>query len=338
MTDLGVGLLDSAAPLIEGPDALFLDLDGVVYDGPDPIDGVVEAFAAIGAAGLPFAFLTNNASRTAEEVAAHLTSFGIGAVPASAVVTSAQAIASIMAAELPAGAAVLVVGGPGLREPVAESGLRIVESADDEPVAVVQGFHPEVGWRHLAEASYAVRAGARWYASNGDLTFPSGRGLAPGNGSLIQTVANATGQRPFIAGKPGTPLFDEARRRLGCARPLMVGDRLDTDVEGAIASGMPILGVLSGVEDLGSYAAAPVGNRPSFVAANLSGILLPQPPVELLGDKARCGTAEAVHDGVVRLTCGQPDSVEALRVLLTLAWAVTDRSGEIPQIDATMAP
>lgn len=336
MTDLGVGLFDSAELLIEGADALFLDLDGVVYDGPDPVDGVIEAFEAIGAASLPFAFLTNNASRTAAEVAAHLSSFGIGEIPPEAVVTSAQAIATIMAGELPAGAPVLVVGGPGLREPVKEAGLTIVESAEDQPLAVVQGFHADVGWRQLAEASYAVRAGARWYASNADLTFPSGRGLAPGNGSLIQTVANATGAYPFVAGKPGTPVFDEARRRLGCTNPLMVGDRLDTDVEGAIASGIPVLGVLSGVEDLAAFAAAPSGLRPTYVAANISGILHPQPPVEIIGDTARCASAQAVHDDAVRLTAGEPDSVEAIRALLALAWSVADRSGETPPISATM--
>lgn len=336
MTDLGAGLLDASAALIDGPDALFLDLDGVVYDGPDPVDGVIEAFDAIRAAATPYAFLTNNASRAAAEVAAHLTSFGIGEIPAQAVVTSAQAIASIMAAELPPGAPVLVVGGPGLLEPVTEAGLRVVESADDAPLAVVQGFHPDVGWRQLAEASYAVRAGARWYASNADLTFPSGRGLAPGNGSLIQMVANATGQRPFVAGKPGTPLFDEARRRLGCSRPLMVGDRLDTDIDGAIAAGIPVLGVLSGVEDIAAYARAPRGRRPTYVAANISGILSPQPPVEITGDKAHCADAEAVHDGEVRLTAGDPDSVAGIRAVLGLAWSVADASGVTPPISATM--
>lgn len=279
MTSRGTRLQDSPVPLLENHDAVFLDLDGVVYEGAHVIDGVVETIAAIRAADLPFAFLTNNASRTALDVAEHLMTFEIGHVSPDQVVTAAQAIAHIVATEMGEGAPVLVVGGPGLREPIEQQGLTIVESATDDPVAVVQGYHPDVGWRDLAEASYAIRAGARWFASNADRTIPTGRGIAPGNGALIEAIAIATGEYPVLAGKPHTPVFDEARDRLGCANPIMVGDRIDTDIAGAINARIPVLAVLTGVNSVEDYLELPAGQRPDFLAHDLRGLLEPHPPV-----------------------------------------------------------
>ena len=211
------------------------------------------------------AFVTNNAARTPEAVAAHLRDLGVAAEPDD-VVTSAQAAATLVAERVPAGAPVLVVGGDGLRAALTERGLRPVASADDEPAAVVQGFAPDVGWTLLTEGVVAVRRGLPWVASNLDRTIPTARGLAPGNGALVGVIAAVTGATPVVAGKPELALHEEAVRRTGAQRPLVVGDRLDTDIEGANRAGADSLLVLTGVTSPGELvcaagATAPVVHR-----------------------------------------------------------------------------
>ena len=139
------------------------------------------------------AFVTNNAARTPETVAAHLRELGVEAQPDD-VVTSAQAAATLVLGRVGAGAAVLVVGGEGLRAALIERGLRPVTSADDA-VAVVQGFAPDVDWQALAEGTFAVRRGLPWIAANLDSTVPTPRGMAPGNGALVGVIAQTTGRR-----------------------------------------------------------------------------------------------------------------------------------------------
>jgi ribonucleotide monophosphatase NagD (HAD superfamily) len=232
---------------------------------------------------------------------------------------------------------VLLVGGEGLRIPLEERGLRCVSSLDDEPVAVVQGFHPDVDWRSLAEASYAIESGLPWFASNTDMTIPTARGVAPGNGSLVQAVSNATGATPTVSGKPERALFDETLERMAADRPLMVGDRLDTDIDGAIGAGIDSLAVLSGVNSLSDVAALPAGRRPTFVGPDLSALVAAHPEVALDETSARCGDATATVDGdIVGLTGGEPQSIEAIRAVIALAWSVGDRSGRDVRVDGTL--
>lgn len=284
------------------------------------------------------AFVTNNASRTAAEVAQRLCDLGVPARPEE-VVTSAQAVASIAADALPRGAAVLVVGGDGLREPLREHGLECVGSLAEAPSAVVQGFDPEIGWSHLAEASYAVAEGLPWFVSNTDLTFPSERGLAPGNGSLVQAVQNATGRTPVVAGKPHPPVFEEAVRRLQARRPIVVGDRVDTDIAGARASGLPSVAVLSGVGDLAQLAVLSESERPTWVGADLGCLHHAHPAVEVDGRMGRCGTAIARYaDGVVTLVEPGETITANLRAVLGLAWARLDASDDAETPDVRMDP
>ena len=222
----------SKEPLDAAYDVALLDLDGVVYLGGAAIPGAAEALRKADAAGMRLAYVTNNAFRTPAAIAALLTSFGAPASPED-VVTSAQAAARLLAERLPAGAPVLVIGGSGLRMAVRERGLRPVSTAAEQPRAVVQGYSPDVSYPMLAEGGLAVAAGALFVASNGDLTLPSRRGRQPGNGSLIQVIATATGVQPLVAGKPEPPLHRESVLRTGARHPLIVGDRLDTDIEGA---------------------------------------------------------------------------------------------------------
>jgi HAD superfamily hydrolase (TIGR01450 family) len=256
-----VTLRASGEPLDVVYDVALLDLDGVVYIGGAAIPGAAQALRKADAAGMRLAYVTNNAFRTPAAVAALLTSLGVPAA-AEDVVTSAQAAARLLAERLPAGAPVLVIGGSGLRMALRERGLRPVSTAADKPLAVVQGYAPGVDYSMLAEGGLAVAAGALFVASNGDLTIPGRRGIAPGNGSLIQVVATATGVRPLVAGKPEPPLHHESVLRTKARHPLVVGDRLDTDIEGAHRVGADSLLVLTGVTDPAGAVLAPPSHLP----------------------------------------------------------------------------
>jgi glycerol 3-phosphatase-2 len=318
-------------------DVALLDLDGVVYRGPDAIAGAADALTAAQGHGLRLAYITNNASIPARQVAEKLRGMDMPGVGDDDVVTSAQAVAHLMADALPPGSAVLVIGGEGLRVPLEERGLRCVTSLDDSPVAVVQGFHPDLGWRELAEASYAIQSGLPWYASNTDMTVPTARGIAPGNGSLVQAVRQATGAEPIIAGKPERALFDETIARVGGSHPLMIGDRLDTDIDGAINAGIDSLVVLTGVSGLREIVDAPVGHRPTFVSADLGGLDDVHPDVAIEQRTARCGDAVVDFvDGSMAIRSGQPGATATLRAVVGLAWHLMDRSDTTIGLDGTL--
>ena len=330
--------LDSCdTPLSAVYDLALLDLDGVVYVGPEAVPGAVDSLAKARAAGMQLAYITNNASRTASAVATHLRELELPDVADEDVVTSAQAVAHLVADSVPADSPVLLVGGEGLRQPLEARGLRCVTSLDDAPLAVVQGFHPDVSWTQLAEAAYAIEAGVPWFASNTDLTIPTARGVAPGNGSLVQAITNATGAKPVVAGKPEAALFHETLERFGGERPLMVGDRLDTDIDGAIGVGMDSLAVLTGVNNLQDVIDAAVGHRPTFVSHDLNGLNEPHLAVHVEGSTSRCGDAVAtVVDGTLTVTGADARDTTSIRAALGLGWDMVDRSGAPVRLDGTM--
>ena len=217
------------------------------------------------------AFVTNNASRPPGTVARHLTELGIPAA-AEDVVTSAQAAARLAAETAEPGAAVFVIGGEGLMEALAEHGLVGVQSIPDQPVAVVSGYHPDLRWRTVIDGAILVRQGLPWFASNTDRTVPTEHGPGPGNGVLVGAVADFAGRSPVVAGKPEPPLFHETHRRVGGERPLVVGDRLDTDTEGANRAGYDSLLVMTGVSGVDELSGAAPPSRPTYVAATLGGL------------------------------------------------------------------
>ena len=320
-------LLGTREPLATRYDVALLDLDGVVYLGPQPIPGAADALAAARAAGMRLAFVTNNASRNPAAVAAHLTELGVPAT-VDDVVTSSQAAATVIAERCGVGARVLVTGTGALRAAVEQAGLQIVTSADDKPDAVVQGYSPELRYADLAETALAVRGGALWVATNVDSTLPSARGLLPGNGSLVAAVALATGQRPLVAGKPELPMHAEGVRRTGARNPLVVGDRLDTDIEGAHAADTDSLLVLTGVTDAADLIDAPSHHRPTYLSRDLAGLLAPQPDVEVAWAGARCAnwraTAVTSTNAITVTVDGHGDAVDGLRALLSAAWSAHD--------------
>jgi glycerol-1-phosphatase len=309
----------SAEPLDTIYDVGLLDLDGVVYLSGTAIPGAAEALRKADAAGMRLAYVTNNAFRTPAAIAALLTSFGVPAAQED-VVTSAQAAARLLAERLPAGAPVLVIGGSGLRMALRERGLRPVSTAADHPLAVVQGYSPDVSYSMLAEGGLAVAAGALFVGSNGDLTLPSRRGRQPGNGSLLQVIATATGVRPLVAGKPEPPLHNESVLRTGARHPLVVGDRLDTDIEAAHRVDADSMLVLTGVTGPAEAVLAPPSQRPTYLAEDLAGLLEPHPGITEKDGAYGCGGWTARLDGDRLDLTGDGERIDGLRALCAAAW------------------
>ncbi|CAO5167113.1 glycerol-1-phosphatase [Frankia sp. AiPs1] len=283
-------------PLVELFDVALMDLDGVVNRGAAAVPHAADTIAEAARRGLRTVYVTNNALRPPREVADRLTGFGVPA-RAEDVVTSAQAAAHVLAGRLPAGSRVLVLGGRGLREAVADEGLTPVTGADDDPAAVVQGFDPELTYARIAEAAYAIQAGAWWVASNADRTVPTERGIAPGNGSIAALLRAATEQEPLVTGKPEAAMHRESMRRSGARTPVIVGDRLDTDIEAGTRSGTPTLLVFTGVATPAELLAAPPEHRPTFIAPDLRGLLRPASEAVLVSAGAGAGAGDGARGG-----------------------------------------
>jgi len=314
-----------AAPL-DGIELLLADLDGVVYRGKQGIPGAVEQLNRAVTSGRRLGYVTNNASRTDETVAAQLRDLGLAA-EASEVVTSPQAAVALLAQTVPIGSTVLVVGGDGLIDELEKAGFRPTRSADDDPAAVVQGFAPEVGWPELAEASFALaeqpgRDPLPWIATNTDWTFPLERGLAPGNGTLVSAVHTAVQRLPVFAGKPETPIFETAFARFGTRSALMLGDRLDTDIKGARAAGISSALVLTGVDRPKQLVAASADMRPDYIVADTAQLHEPYPQTVVEKDgTARVGSARVRMNGhVVEVVARGDDRLNLLRAGCAAIW------------------
>lgn len=271
----------SRTPL-DGVDAVLADLDGVVYAGPGALPYAVESLNAA-ASTARLGYITNNASRTDASVAEHLTSLGLDVAPAD-VITSPQAAMRLLAGIVPPPATLLIIGGAGLVDEAEKAGYTVTRSAEDAPDAVVQGFAPEVAWTDLAEAAFALKVpeeegGIPWIATNTDWTIPRERGVAPGNGTLVSAVHTAIGRLATVAGKPETPIFEEATARFGAKKPLFIGDRLDTDILGAVRSGIDSALVLTGIDRPKHVLAAPEGSRPTYILSDLRELHEPYPEV-----------------------------------------------------------
>lgn len=338
--------------LVERYDLLVLDLDGVVYVGPRAVPAAADALEGARAAGVALAFVTNNAARTPQAVAAHLQDLGIAA-ECRDVVTSAQAAVRLVAQRVPAGSAVFVIGGEGLEVALRERSLRPVTAVADLPpegaAAVVQGYGPQMPWRQVVDGAILVRSGVPWVASNTDLTFPTDRGIGPGNGTLVRLLADYAGVEPVVAGKPESALFEETLDRVGGSRPLVVGDRLDTDIAGAVRLGWDSLLVLTGVTDLSELVAAPIESRPTYIGSDLAALHTPglEPVAVEGGGAAPAGTegAAARVDGWCaqvlhgRLVVDGSGSVDAWwRAAATAAWRHLDATGRPPRVDDLRAP
>jgi len=298
--------------LMAAYDVVLFDLDGTVYHGAQGIPGVPETVETVRAHGTAVRFVTNNASKAPEEVVRHLVGLGIPA-EADEIHTSAQAGVAVLKDRLDPGAEVLVVGTESLAAEVTQAGLKPVRQNAESVQAVVQGHSPDNTWAALAEACLAIRAGALWVACNVDATLPTERGLLPGNGSMVAALRTATDATPLVAGKPEPLLFETAAKSASANRPLAVGDRLDTDIAGAVAAGIDSLVVLTGVATPKQLLNAVPAERATYLAADLTALtsrpedlkIGPRPGWSVTGN----GTVE-----------GEGDPLDLLRVLCHVAW------------------
>lgn len=320
-------------PVISAYDAALFDLDGVVYLGPEPVPGAADGLAALREREVRIGFVTNNAARTPGAVAAHLRELGISCTDDD-VVTSAQAGARLLADTFPDGGLVLVVGTDALRDQISARGFDTTTSAVDEPIAVIQGYDPQLSWATLTEAAVAVQHGATWIATNTDPTRPTERGLVPGTGAAVAVVQTCTPHAPLVAGKPHRPLMEETLRRIGGDAPIFVGDRLDTDIAGAVACEMDSMLVLTGTHGLRELLAADPSARPTHLGQDLGALLAPARIVRVDGNTARCGTATARRTGGGFEVAG--DGLDAAWALTHLVWALAD-AGEPVDPEAALA-
>lgn len=312
-------------PLADVYDLAMLDLDGVVYVGDHAVPGAGEAIGAARSRGMGVAFVTNNAARSPATVAGHLTDLGIGAATED-VVTSAQAGARLLRERHGAGAVVFLCGGPGVEEALLVEDL---VPTDDlaAAAAVITGYGPELPWRRILEASILVREGLPWVATNADLTIPTGSGVGPGHGAVVRLIEEFSGRRAVVAGKPERPLLDETVRRMGARRPLMVGDRLDTDIEGAHNAGLDSLLVLTGVSGIEDLVTAPPARRPTYLATDLAGLLVTHSaPVELDGGWRLGGWSADVVAGELAVA-GEGAADDWWRVVASASWRHLDDTG-----------
>jgi len=312
------------APL-DGVDVVLNDLDGVVYAGPGPIPHAVESLTRAASEGRRVGYITNNASRTDRAVAEHLRELGLETEP-SDVVTSPQAAVALLASKVEDGATIMVVGGDGLVDELQKAGYDVTRSAEDSPAAVVQGFSPDVRWTDLAEAAFALQTpedegGIPWIATNTDWTIPRDRGIAPGNGTLVSAVHTAVGRLAEVAGKPEAPIFHAAVERFGARKPLMVGDRLDTDIQGARAAGVDSALVLTGIDRPKHVLAAPEHARPTYVLADMRGLFEPYPVIRQRDEVTTVGDASIRIDGPDITILSEGSDLDMLRAAAHGIWS-----------------
>ncbi len=323
----------SRKPLVETADVLLIDLDGVCYAGTRDIPNAAAGLAAAREAGIKFQFVTNNASRTPQQVAEKLKGHQIAAAPEE-IMTAAMDAVEILTQKIEPASKVLVIGTQALRDTVAEAGFEVVSRASEQPAAVIQGYGAEVGWEQLSEAAYAINAGALFMATNLDATLPTEHGFALGNGSLVAAVEHATGQKPFAGGKPFAGIYRKAASHAGASKPLVVGDRLDTDIAGAVAADMLSFHVLTGVSDAKAVALAYPERRPSYLGLDLTDLNRVHPgPVHQPTGAWTSGESAAfmvAEDGrVLRedepVDNGAVLSLEDYRALVAAVWDARDQ-------------
>lgn len=324
---LKLGRKTSVSTPLTGVDTVLADLDGVVYAGSKAIPFAVDSLNRA-AETVRVGYITNNAARTDQSVADHLVELGLK-VKATDVVTSPQAAVRLLADQVPAGSLVLVVGGEGIVHELDKAGFGVTRSADDNPAAVMQGFAPDVGWSHLAEAAFALVSdadgnGIPWIATNTDWTIPVARGIAPGNGTLVSAVHTAVGRLPIVAGKPEVPIFTEALARFQATKALVIGDRLDTDILGGNRAEIDTALVLTGIDRAKQTLAADPTARPRFILSDLRQLHEPYPETVFSKDGTTASVAGAsvrIRGREVEVTKDGDSGINLLRAACAVIWA-----------------
>jgi 4-nitrophenyl phosphatase len=255
-------------PVLNSIQGFILDLDGVIWRGDQLLPGVSSFFDELNRRDLPYIFATNNASTTPLKVCQRAQRLGIE-IKEKQILTSSQATINLLLKRLPEGAEVYVIGEEGIREALKNAHFQITNSAD-EAQAVVIGMDRKVNWERMAEAAYAIAKGALFLGTNSDPSFPTERGLAPGNGAILHALQLTTGKDPIVVGKPEPYLFLRAFELLGTQpkTSLVVGDRLTTDILGGINAGALTALILTGVTSPDDLTASSI--QPDFVYHTLN--------------------------------------------------------------------
>lgn len=330
------------SPVSQAYALALLDLDGVVYRGKNPVAHASTSIHKAESLGMTMEYTTNNSSRFQSVVAKQLRGFDLQ-VEDWQIITSSVVAARMVTRHTDPHDSVLVVGAPHLRDEVAKQGLHIVDEAQCNPHAVIQGWYPEMSWNELAQASFAVERGAEYFVTNRDLTIPRELGIAPGCGSMIQAVINATGVEPVAsAGKPEPAMYDEARllAARGDAQPvakeqcLAIGDRLDTDIEAGNRGGYDSLAVLTGVTNPHELMLAPQRHRPTYIVQDLRGLNMPMAQPQPLDAQAwQCGKASArvdIHSSdVLKIDVSDVHDIDSLRAACCLVWDLRDHDTNV---------
>lgn len=249
--------------------ALLIDMDGVLWVGSRSLPGVAPFFEFLRAAHIRFLLVTNNATRRAGYSVERMKGLGVD-VEVSQVLTAGDAAARWLTARHPEIRRVYVVGERALRDALREAGIELVEHGAD---AVVVGLDRALTYERLERATLEIRAGARFIATNADKTLPTEKGLTPGAGAIVAAIRAATDTEPTVIGKPHRPLFDLALQLLetSAEQTAMLGDRLDTDIEGAARGGLKTILVLTGVSTAAQAAQSPL--KPDWIVDDLPALV-----------------------------------------------------------------
>ena len=248
--------------------AFIIDMDGVLWEGDRPMPGLVEFFQTLREQQIKFVLATNNASQTPEQYVGKLAVMGV-TVARDEILTSAQAAALYLRQESANGARVFAIGEDGVRQALAETGFTLTRLYEVDAQFVVCGMDRGLSWDKLATATLNVRAGAKFIGTNPDVTFPTERGITHGNGAVLAAIQTATGVAPIIIGKPEPIMYQLAMARLGVApaETAAIGDRLETDILGAVRAGIRSVLVLSGVSSREQLAG--LDYRPTWVMRDI---------------------------------------------------------------------
>lgn len=301
---------------------IAFDIDGVIHRGGTPTPGVAATITALREQHKTLRFVTNNASKSPQDVADLLTSLHVQCT-ATEVVTSVQTCVALMEKELPAHAKVFVIGTAALANAVLEAGFELA-SPFTPAAAVIQGFNPNMTWQDLAAACWAIQQGSTWYAPNQDRTIPLDWGQGPGNGAMGLPIQAATGRTPKSTGKPHADMYHRATQHAPNQPALFVGDRLDTDAAGARAAGLTAALVLTGVCTPQQAISAEPGARPHVLLATTQGLTEPYPATHhAAGETTVANQVATNHNNTIEVTSTPKTAVERLnawRAVCHAAW------------------